>query len=355
MLLSEPFEINGADLHISASVGIAFSGAGTDVPEQVLQEADTAMYMSKRAGGDSHTTLDLREYSTATQRTNLNHDLRGALERQEIYCDYQPIIATDGGRVVGAEALVRWAHPVQGIVAPDVLIPLAEHSGLINQIGRWVLVRACEDRHRWLEGPTPSSFQVSVNVSARQLMTAGFSQVVEDVLRETATNPRRITLEVTESVFVHDVQRAQRVLGELRQLGVHLALDDFGTGYSSLGYLKQFPVDILKIDRLFIQDIDSDVESCLIVGAIVNLAHALHIIVVAEGIETAAQYNRVAAFGADACQGFYFARPMSADAIGELMSSPLAANCTPRELDHRYREDPVDEAGADESPTTATR
>ncbi len=323
--LGTPFDVCGVDLNLSASVGVAFAGAGCDVPDRVLQDADSAMYLAKRKGGARTMTWDIRSYSAATFRTNLNHDLRGALERHEIFCDYQPIVCTSTGEVRGAEALVRWAHPSQGIIAPDTLIPLAEHSGLINEIGRWVLKQACEDRNRWPRGAGGDRFELSVNVSACELMSHGYAASVRNLLTETHTDPACITLEVTESVFVHDVRRLLSVLEDLKAVGVAVALDDFGTGYSSLSYLKQFPVDTVKIDKLFVADVDSDAESYLIVNAVIDLAHGLHLTAVAEGVETVAQFQHLASLGCDSCQGFLFARPVSAAAFAELLVSPMAS------------------------------
>jgi EAL domain-containing protein (putative c-di-GMP-specific phosphodiesterase class I) len=245
-------------------------------------------------------------------RRRLNHDLRGAVDRGEMLAAYQPIVSAANGSVVGAEALLRWNHPVVGVIAPDMIVPLAEHSGLVSEIGGWILERACVDRHQW-ECFGWGTLGVAVNVSAVQIMTRGFVHSVATTLSVTNTDPALVTLEVTETVLLHDSPRALVVLNGLKDLGVTLALDDFGTGYSSLSYLKQFPVDIIKIDHMFIADLEQNPISRLIVAAVVDLAHGLGMEVVAEGIETAEQRTQVLELGCDYAQGFFFARPAFAD------------------------------------------
>ena len=222
------------------------------------------------------------------------------------------------GRLTGVEALIRWTHPVQGPVPPNTLIPLAEESGLINDIGRWVLQQACEQARRWRRRGIELS--MAVNVSAHQLMSSAFTDTVATVLRSTDINPANLTLEITESVLVRDSDRALMVLADLKQLGVMLALDDFGTGFSSLSHLRQFPIDTVKIDRSFVADLGLDSATDIIIGAVIRLAHDLDMAVVAEGVETARQQQEIAALGCDSSQGFYFAMPMSADEIDTLLT-----------------------------------
>lgn len=229
-------------------------------------------------------------------------------------------MAAADGRITGVEALLRWAHPTHGMVGPDTFVPLAEHAGLITEIGRWVLEQACIDRHRWQRLARDDTFEVSVNVFAHQLMTPGFAATVAAVLADTDTDPALVTLEVTESVFIQDSERALAGLNDLKRPGAKLALDDFGTGYSSLSYLKQFPVDIVKIDRVFIADLERLPASRLIVNAIVGLVHGLNMTVVAEGVDTAEQYEAVCATDCESYQSFYFSRPTSADQIDFLIA-----------------------------------
>jgi EAL domain-containing protein (putative c-di-GMP-specific phosphodiesterase class I) len=276
------------------------------------------MYQAKRGGGGRHQVVDLREQRLASHRATLNRDLHGSWARGELRTVYQPIVATVDGRVTGAEALIRWDHPVHGAVAPEMIVALAEQSGLISEVGRWVLERACVDLGRW-QGHRHDEFGIAVNVSTYQLMSPGFSSSIAAVLAATSIDPKRVTLEVTESVFLQDGPRAVDVLGELKRIGVALALDDFGTGYSSLSYLKRFPVDTVKIDQGFISDLERDPASQSIVHAVVGLAHDLSLTVVAEGVETAEQRSQVAALGCDFSQGFYFALPMPAEDLEALL------------------------------------
>jgi diguanylate cyclase (GGDEF)-like protein len=325
--LATPFVLAGLEVDITGSVGVAHAHRADGDPEDLLHRADRAMYRAKRnRGGGQRHIFDLRAESLAELQTGLGRDLAGVLERTELHLDYQPIVDTVDGRVINVEALLRWDHPTRGPVPPTVLIPLAEHSGLINPIGRWVLQQAWADRNRW---PVPdrdagrtaggADLAVSVNVSAQQLMSPHFAEAVATVLGSAGTDPRLLTLEVTETVFVRDGERALTVLGDLKDMGVMVALDDFGTGYSSLGYLKRFPVDIVKIDQAFVADLENP-ASHTIVAAVVKLAHDLSISVTAEGVETAEQYRELSLLGCDACQGFYFARPMPASRLDRLIA-----------------------------------
>jgi diguanylate cyclase (GGDEF)-like protein len=319
--LAETFSLKDHELKITASVGIGFSGPGMDVPERILQDADAAMYQAKGKGGAHHQVIDLRAQGVAQSTVSMLKDLRGALGRGELRTDYQPIVRTTDGRVTGVEALLRWSDPIRGLVSPETIVPIAERSGLISEIGGWVLEQACRDRRGWQDVHRPDELTISVNVSPQQLMSANFATTVATVLAETGTHPEALSLEITENVFVHDGDRALMVLHDLRDLGVTVALDDFGTGYSSLSYLKRFPVDVVKIDKGFIAEM-GDPITCAIVSAVVNLAHVLGMTVVAEGVETAEQYGEVSALGCEACQGFFFARPMPAHDLGALMNRP---------------------------------
>jgi diguanylate cyclase (GGDEF)-like protein len=316
--IAEPFVLSSAVVDVTASVGIAFSGPGYQLSGKLLHDADTAMYQAKRKGGGQHQIVDLREQYFAEQQASLELDLRTASSRGELRTEYQPIVDTADGRVSGFEALLRWAHPSRGIVSPGLLVPLAEQAGLITDIGGWVLEHACTDLRRW-RGYRGGQLTLSVNVSAHQLIAPNYVASVAAVLAATNIDPALVTLEVTESVFVQDSERALVVLGELKRLGVRLALDDFGTGYSSLTYLKRFPIDVVKIDQGFVADLERDPASDAIVFAVVELAHMLGMSVVAEGVETAAQHDQLISLGCDSCQGFFFARAMPADDFDALL------------------------------------
>jgi len=314
--------VNG-QVEVTASIGIAFARRSELLAEEILHAADSAMYQAKRKGGARQQVLDMGEQRQVEHRVSLGRDLRHAPAGHQLHTEYQPIVGTVDRRIVGVEALLRWRHPTLGFIAPSTVIPLAEQSGMIVDIGLWVLKQACLDLARWA-GRQCNGMTMAVNVSAFQLMSPDFAVSVGDVLRATKTNPECVTLEVTESVFVQDSQRALVVLSDLKHLGVGLALDDFGTGYSSLRYLSRFPVDIVKIDQSFVVDLARNPANRAIVNAVVDLAHTLGLTVVAEGVETVDQFHEVASLGCDACQGYYFARPMSADALDATMSHRVA-------------------------------
>ncbi|HVA07734.1 MAG TPA: GGDEF domain-containing protein, partial [Acidimicrobiales bacterium] len=314
------FELSCGPVSMTASVGIAFAGDG-DNSDELLHRADTAMYQAKARGGGHHQILDLREQQATGQRTALKLDLRAAVANGELQVAYQPIVNTSDGRVTGFEALLRWPHPTRGQVRPAVLIPLAEEAGLIGQVGAWLLGQACTDRRSWSGTGASHQLGVAVNVSVHQLMAPGFAAFIEEALSShgRGTEPALVTLEVTESVMIQDSARAVVVLDDLKRLGVNIALDDFGAGYSSLNYLDQFPVDIVKIDQTFIARLDHRQASRAVVTSIVGLSHTLGMSVVAEGVETLEQRDVLSEIGCDACQGFYFARPIPADEVAAFM------------------------------------
>ena len=319
--LALPFVLANVEVELTGSVGIAFAVPGDHDPEQLLQEADIAMYQVKRKGGASHQVIDLREHHMAEHQASLQRDLGRAVERRELRVEYQPIVRADDGSITGVEALLRWDHPTRGAIPPTILIPLAEQSGVIVEIGRWVLNQACIDRRRWVTDWDNDTFAMAVNISAHQLMAPDFASMVKSALASTSTCANLLTLEITEGAFVRDPERALVVLTELKHLGLLLALDDFGTGYSSLSFLKEYPVDIVKLDQSFVLDILHDRASHAIVTKIIELAHLLDLEVVSEGVETVEQYQEVATLGSDLCQGFYFAKPMTVDTLGDFVAS----------------------------------
>jgi diguanylate cyclase (GGDEF)-like protein len=316
--LSRPFYLAGIEVTASASFGIAFTGQGTNSPEELLLDADLAMYQSKRERIASRDVLDPRKLHLAGHQASLARGLSGAMGRDELHLEYQPIVDGVDGSITGVEALLRWTHPSRGRISPAVFIPFAEQSGMIVDIGRWVLEQACYDLQRWQRGSS-ANITMSVNVSVPQFMSAGLAQGVAAVLASTSTEPSSLTLEVTESVFVRDERRAQVVLDELKRIGVKLSLDDFGTGYSSLGYLNSMPIDAVKVDQSFVAKLTDDPSSHKIVSAIIGLAHGLGMTVVAEGVETAQQRTALIEMGTDQCQGFYFAKPMVAALVAPLL------------------------------------
>jgi diguanylate cyclase (GGDEF)-like protein len=312
--LTVPFILPGVEVHMTASIGIAFTDEGSPGPEELLHDADLAMYRTKRRRPGSHEVLDLRALHLAGYQAGLARALPGAQQRGEMHLEYQPIVNALDGRITDVEALLRWTHPARGLVSPAVFIPFAEQSGQIIDLGRWVLEQACSARRGW-EGQGADPVALSVNVSAHQFMSAGFADMVAAELASASTDPGVLTLEVTESVFVRDQDRALVVLDELKDIGVRLALDDFGTGYSSLGYLNTLPIDTIKVDHTFISKLSDDPDSQRIVTAIIGLGHSLGMTVVCEGVETAQQHDQLTKLGSDCCQGFYFARPMPASRL----------------------------------------
>jgi diguanylate cyclase (GGDEF)-like protein len=316
-----PFSVLGVEVAITASVGIAFAGRGEDISERLMNDADTAMYQAKRKGGAGHQVIDLPEASRVIEWLALERDLQEAVASDQLQVFYQPVVRAADGLVTGVEALLRWTHPKHGPVSPQTIVTMAEQNGLIGKIGAWVLERACIDRNDWVRRLGLTQFEVAVNVSTTQLVSPGFSDEVAAVLHRTGTDSHALILEITEDIFIDESSRAVTVLHELKQLGVKVALDDFGTGYSSLSYLRRFPVDVLKIDRTFLTDIGQDPISARFLAGVTDLAHILGLSVTAEGVETVQQRNEVVAVGCESCQGFYFARPMPADAVFDLLTS----------------------------------
>ena len=302
--------IDGRELVVAASIGIALSETGEETADDLLRNADLAMYRAKAGGGgarlyhpDMHTGI--------IERLELESDLRHALEREELYLVYQPIVDLATGRVSGAEALLRWQHPVRGVISPAEFIPVAESTGLIIPIGEWVLRQACREARRWRDLPGGGQLSVSVNLSGRQLQTSELPSVVPQALLDAGLAPDRLMLEMTESVMIDGDDETLALLHELRRLGVRLGVDDFGTGYSSLSYLHRFPIDVIKIDRSFVERLTGEGDETSLADSIVRIAHGLRVTTVAEGIEDAAQLRALQAMGCDHGQGFYFARPMA--------------------------------------------
>jgi diguanylate cyclase (GGDEF)-like protein len=315
--LATPFDLAGVMVELSASIGIAFAGHGND-PERLLQAADIAMYQVKRKGGAHHQVHDVDKQIHRELSNSLQNELGQALQRQELRLEYQPIVRNTDGRVTSVEALLRWHHPDRGLISPNVLIPLAEESGEITEIGGWVLEHACNDRHRWDVNRGDEPLAMAVNVSTHQLMAPGFLAMVKNVLSLTDTRAKDIWLEVTESAFVQDGDRALAVLSQLKELGLQLALDGFGTGNSSLSYLTDFPFDVVKIDQTCIANLTESKASHAIVAKTIELAHLLDLVVVCEGVETAEQDHEVNALAGDFSQGFYFSRPMTGEMVDDL-------------------------------------
>ncbi|HTA06837.1 MAG TPA: EAL domain-containing protein [Solirubrobacteraceae bacterium] len=317
-LLRQPYEVEGTHgrrLNVSASVGIALAESGT--ADELLRNADLALYQSKGDGRDRCTLFSESMQTAACDRLTLEMDLAEALAREQLFLDYQPILDLRSERIVGVEALIRWRHPQRGIISPGEFIPLAEESGQIIPIGRWALQEACRQASAWAsEG---HELGVAVNVSARQLDS---DELIDDVYRALVRSglaPGALTLEITETALMRDAEAAVQRLVRLKQLGIRIAIDDFGTGYSSLAYLRQFPADSLKIDRTFVAGVAKDRESAALIDTLVQLARSLEIQILAEGIEEPEQLHALQDAGCDLGQGFLFSRPLAAEAVAGLL------------------------------------
>jgi diguanylate cyclase (GGDEF)-like protein/PAS domain S-box-containing protein len=317
--LARPFVLGDREVAARASIGIAIQSADGGDADELLRRADIAMYAAKARGGDSHVIYEAELYGATVARMQLKADLRGALERGELHVAYQPIVELDTGEITGSEALMRWNHPERGAVPPMEFIPLAEESGLILEIGRWILETACRQTKSW-QDETATALTVSVNMSGRQMADQDFVADVGRILSDSGLDPRSLTLEITESVLVKDVDATVTAFRALKSLGIRLAIDDFGTGYSSLSYLRQFPIDILKVDRSFVAGLDGSKDSLALVRSILNLSSTLRLDTVAEGIETTVQRQALRGLGAQRGQGYLFARPMGPDNLRDLLT-----------------------------------
>jgi diguanylate cyclase (GGDEF)-like protein len=329
--LGGPFTAAGTDVTLTASVGIARGRRGVGA-EELVRDADTAMYAAKEAGGGRLRLIDDELRARSSERLSLESDLRGALAAGQLLVQYQPVVNLLTGQISGAEALLRWTHPTRGPVSPMTFIPVAEDAGLIGPIGQFVLAQACRQTAVWNDAGY--RLRVAVNVSGLQLHDPGFVGQVAAELHDAGVDPSQLCLELTESTLMDDAMRASDVLAELKDVGVELSVDDFGTGYSSLAYLKRFPVDELKVDRSFISNLGSEGQDQTLVAAMVAMGHALGLHVVAEGVETHAQRATLLTLGCRTAQGYLFARPLPPDEITTLLVRGL-----PEELQHTVSAD----------------
>ena len=309
-VLGEPFNLAGRELFITASVGIKYSGDGNEEPDDLLRDADTAMYSAKTLGKAQYQVFDAKMHTRALTLLQIESDLRRAVERDEFHVNYQPIVSLESGRISGFEALVRWHHPERGVILPSEFVSVAEETGLILQIDRLVLRQACMQMRQWQDViPGTRRMKISVNLSCKQFMQPMIVEQVLEILSETGLDPSSLKLEITESAMMEGREYTMRVLERLSGSGIELSLDDFGTGYSSLSYIHRFPVSTLKIDQSFIKRIGGD-ENGEIVRAVVTLARNLGMEVVAEGIENELQLDQLRALNCEQGQGFYFSIPV---------------------------------------------
>jgi len=318
---SAPFTVGGRELQVTASIGLAIAqGATATTADELLRDADAAMYRAKERGRARYEIFDDAMRSRLLGRVQDEQELRQAIAEAQLTVHYQPIVSVADGHPVAVEALMRWHHPVRGLIPPGDFIPLAEESGLIVEMGEWVLEQACRDASSWRgRDPAHTPLRIAVNLSARQLGDRTLVTRVAEILQRTGVDPGRLELEITESVLMEDSDAPHETLAGLRTLGVRLVLDDFGTGYSSLSYLQRLPLDVLKIDRSFVRPLGESAEDARIAGAIVELARGLGLTVVAEGVETETQLECLRELNCPLAQGFYFARPAPAEEIAGVL------------------------------------
>jgi EAL domain-containing protein (putative c-di-GMP-specific phosphodiesterase class I)/GGDEF domain-containing protein len=322
--LSRPYQLDGHEVVSTPSIGIVTSGPDHKTAEDLLRDADAAMYRAKTGGKARYAVFDATMHRAAMDRLHMESDLRRAIERDELLLHYQPIISLDDGGLVGFEALLRWRRAGQ-LVSPGEFIPVAEDMGLIIPIGEWVIEQACRQLAAWRAAhpAAAAGMTMSINLSRRQLGDGRLIPHIRRVLDQTRVGPASVRLEITESVIMDDLRAAGDILGRIKQTGVELSMDDFGTGYSSLICLHRFPIDVLKIDRGFLNGSADQRDVAAVVQAIVTLAHNLGMSVVAEGLERIEQVAFCQALDCDFAQGYVFARPMPADAAEQFLLSPV--------------------------------
>jgi diguanylate cyclase (GGDEF)-like protein/PAS domain S-box-containing protein len=319
--LRKPFVVNGQEFFVAASIGIALSGASTKDPEELLRNADLAMYRAKEKGPLGYEVFDESMPVQALERLELENDLRRALEAKEFVVHYQPIVDLRSGEVQGVEALIRWKHPERGLLKPEEFVPVAEEIGLIVPLGEAVLEEACRWAVRWQEEhPRLSSLLMNVNLSAKQLQRPDLATTVKGVLQRTGLDPACLTLDITETVYVKVLEGNTAALNDLKQLGVKISIDDFGVGYSSLSYLKRLPADILKLDKSFIEGLGEDPEDTAIVQMVIDLARTLGIEVIAEGVDSEA-VSILKEMGCGLAQGFFFAEPLPPEEVPRFLAA----------------------------------
>ena len=317
-VISQPYKIEEHELFVTASVGIStYPNDGSDI-ESLIRKADIAMYRAKGQGKNNYQVYNLSMDAKFFERLTLENSLRKAVENEELVAYYQPQVDLRTGEITGVEALVRWQHQKFGLVPPDKFIPLAEETGVILEIDEWMMKTACRQIKNW-EREGIANIRVAVNLSTRQFRQKNLTERVAQILNDSAVQPENLCLEITESEVMHNIETTVEILQALKKMGVLLSLDDFGTGYSSLSYLKRFPIDVLKIDRTFVNGIPSDRDDTAISTAIVVLAHSMELKVIAEGVEESEQIAFLQSLQCDEIQGFYFSRPLNAETVTDLL------------------------------------
>lgn len=318
--VSLPCRLEDREFYVSCSIGYSLYPKDGETPEMLLKSADAAMYHAKEQGRNNFQPYAPDMEVKASERLELGTDLRQAIDRNELFLCYQPRVDLADGSICGMEALIRWHHPRLGLVSPTQFIPIAEETGLISQIGEWVLRSACVQTKAWLDRGLPP-VKVSVNLSARQFVKKDLVQSIAKILEETGLPPHQLELELTESLIMHNAELFISTLRKLKALGILLAVDDFGTGFSSLSYLKRFPIDCLKIDRSFVHDVSEDSDSSAIARAVIHLGHSMGLTVIAEGVETPEELAFMREHKCDELQGYFFSEPLPADEFETILAA----------------------------------
>ena len=321
--MAKPFDLNGHDFFASVSIGIAGWSRQYQQPETLMRDADTALYQAKRSGRNRFEVFDEQMHEKALRFLQIETDLRFALERQEFFLVYQPIVELSDRKLAGFEALIRWQHPKHGLIPPSDFIPIAEETGMISSIGAWVLQTACKQLRDWQKKNSEmADVWMSVNVSTKQFMEPQLLSLVAETLQETGLSPHCLKLEVTETAMVENIDFAVEAMQNLKKLGLKLAIDDFGTGYSSLNYLHRLPLSSLKIDRSFVAQMEKGAENQEIIKTILSLAKSLNLETIAEGVETVSQISKLSELSCQLGQGFYFAKPLDASNVEKTFVTP---------------------------------
>jgi diguanylate cyclase (GGDEF)-like protein len=324
-VLREPFLISGSDIASSASIGITFSGFGYRTPDDVLRDADIAMYRAKQQGKARYAVFDASLHAQVTRQLHLENDLRRAIETDQLVLAYQPIFRLSDGRLAGCEALTRWNHPTHGVIAPSTFIPIAEESGLISRISSWAAERSCQQLRTWRQrNPELANLAMHVNISGNDLCQKAFAEQVTRALLHSGVSPSQLTLEITENILMDRLESARDTMSYLRSQGVAISIDDFGTGYSSLSYLSRLPISSLKIDASFVQKLEASSSETEVVRAIVMLGRSLKKSVIAEGIETPAQLKLLRELGCELGQGFHLSMPLTGPQLETLPTTSPA-------------------------------
>jgi diguanylate cyclase (GGDEF)-like protein len=318
-VVRKPFELESARIGLSMSIGIALYPDGGATPTDLISAADKAMYLAKQVGGNTYRYYSKEVNDVLVRRTHLEHGLRTAAQCHELRLCYQPQVGVETGAVVGVEALLRWRHPHYGAITPMEIMSIVERTTLIGDIGAWVLTEACRQLNVWRQTDFARLLTMAVNVSAKQLKAPDFLRSVERVLVKTGIEPHALTLEITESVLIEELEQSIDLLHSIGDMGVRIAIDDFGTGFSSLQYLQRLPISALKIDRSFVRDITTNSGDATIVKAVIKLAHALGLQVIAEGVETQEQLGFLKTYGCDLFQGFLYSHPLMPDALAPML------------------------------------